>query len=68
MYDARVARLRLTPDGEHLQPTTSLPDANETDDTDYSKRQDAKLLGKLVHAELQRCPLLVDLLHGRSAP
>lgn len=41
-----------------------LKDTDETNDADDSERNQGKLLGELVHAELQRSPLLFDLVKG----
>ena len=43
-----------------------LDNTQDADDTDDTERNHGQLLGKLIHTELQRRPLLFDLKQGRS--
>lgn len=50
-----------TSDSEHVQPGPLLPHTDQTNDTDDTERDNGKLLGELVHAQLKRRALLLYL-------
>ena len=59
----RVTHPWRTSNRKHIQPRSVLEDTDETDKSDYPEGNDGKPLRQLVHAVLERCPSLLNILH-----